>query len=382
MRKKDIPILVLVLIFLISLYFFTANNQNVKRVKEGDSPSLTQKQITHAGDESAKPKTKLDNEKLKAEVDKLRLEADELLNTSNAPDKKWRWLTIWFTALGSTLLGIIGFFLNRTLKRTQQKRMEQDHNISTERHELEQSKLGQEKEFGRETHLLEVFRELGSQEPRIRIGAAAILIQRLKKIRTSANATNTELLHEFPMIMSVLIAETKHEQKEEIQKYIADGIANALDAIVPTPPDNQEPVLPPESPLKKYDFQGTKLHNAWWKRIDAREVDFYGASLVRASLREAFLEGAILKKADLTETVFEKARLKGANMQKAKLTSAKLAKADLRKAVLKDVDLSDSIIDGADFRGATFNNGAKLKKEQLDKARFSRDVARVVTIVN
>ncbi len=29
-----------------------------------------------------------------------------------------------------------------------------------------------------------------------------------------------------------------------------------------------------------FDFQGTKLNNAWWERIDAREVDFFEASII------------------------------------------------------------------------------------------------------
>jgi uncharacterized protein YjbI with pentapeptide repeats len=371
-------------------------------------------------------KFSMEIQRLQKEMDKLKLDTVKLLyntnglqNKNNASEHEWKWLTDWLTSIGTFFIPIIALFIGSRLNSTQKAKMEQDRKLD------------------REKHLLEVFRELGSPDPRRRIGAASILLQRLDKIpnpkkKDKRTKKRKEEIYEFFSIMSVLIAETKHEETEEVQKYIADGIVDALDARIP---EGKKSTNTNESPLKDYDFQGTKLHNAWWRRIDARGVDFYEANLERASLREAFLSKAILKKANLTKTVLEDAHLEFANLQEAILTEAKLARANLKganlqeaclekanlkgvhiekleeteleklfpdpkerdeargkktdfskacliKADLRGVDLSETIIDGANFKGAIFNKGTKLKKEQFKKAEFNRDVSKIVTLID
>src|SRR5207253_1683619 len=97
-------------------------------------------------------------------------------------------------------------------------------------------------------------------------------------------------VNERPTIVNVLIAMTKFESEVAIQKYVADSLARALGAIVP--PDAEGPSG--ASPLKAFDFQGAKLQGAWWKRIDARDIDFYAAHLRHAGLRGAFLADSVL----------------------------------------------------------------------------------------
>ncbi|MDQ1353442.1 MAG: hypothetical protein QG657_3748 [Acidobacteriota bacterium] len=317
-------------------------------------------------------------EKLKAEVSKLREETDIIKNTNNAPDKNFRWLTVWLTALGGIILGFIGFFLNRTLNRTQKGKMEQEEKLNKEK------------------HMLEVFRHLGSGKRQIRIGAAAILIQRLKKINENDKSKDEEKKYDLPMIANFLLSVTKHEDDTIIQKYIADGLVKALGAIV----HGGKNEVPSEkvSILKMYDldFQKTKLYDVWWKRIDARGVDFFGADLVKAGLRESFLQEAIFYEANLTEAILIKANLESTNLQKAILKRAKFTRAKLTKAILKeadltgadlvgailnDVDLSTSIIDGADFTDAIFNKNTKLKRDQLGKAKFNDDISQIVTLL-
>jgi uncharacterized protein YjbI with pentapeptide repeats len=381
----------------------TSKPGKIIQIKSNSGNSVESIQSTNTGDltkEKLKAEIiKLQEEakKLKIEIFKIKEESDVLKSKNEAPDRNIRWLTVWFTAIGSILIAIFGFFINRTIKRTQRKKIEQD------------------KRLGREKHMLEVFRELGADDPRIRIGAAAILIQRLEGMREKINKKRNmtliqrikrffrkkdeEAIHEFQTIMNVLLAVTKHEEKVEIQKYIADGIALALDAIVP---DDDKRPKKSESPLKQYDFQGTKLCDAYWRRIDAREIDFFKASLIQTGLREAYLYKAVFMEADLTMAILKaadlesanlqnanlkgtslaKANLRGANLSRANLVKSDLSKAKLMKADLSNVDLCTAIIDGADFRGAKFNKGTKLKREQLDKAKFSRKVEKIVTIVD
>jgi len=330
-------------------------------------------------------------EKLTAEVSKLREETDIIKNSNNAPDKSFRWLSVWLTALGGILLGMIGFLLNSTLNRTQKRKIKH------------QKKLNDEK------HLLKVFRELSSDKFQIRIGAVAILIQRLnkikngkpkkglKKINKNDKSKDEERKYDLPMIASVLLSVTKREDDIIIQKYIADGLVKALGAIVEVKrTDGKKNKIPSEkeSILKMYglDFQKTKLYDVLWKRIDARGVDFFGAYLAKASLRESFLQEAIFYEADLTDAILieanlesanlEKAILKNANFTRAKLINANLTEANLVGANLSDVDLSTSIIDGADFRDAIFNRNTKLKRDQLGKAKFNEGISQIVTLID
>lgn len=328
-------------------------------------------------DDPKKAKEDTDLRKVNEEILKLKQETKGLQSANDSIDSRFKWLTGWLTAAGSIIVALFLYLAGRSLNITQK------------------DKLIQDKEQGRETHLLEVFNDLGDKEPRIRIGAAAILIQRLKRLREKENRQREQHddidsaeMHELDMIVGVLISVTKHEEKDQIQKYIADGLADSLDAIFGDAEfKNGKPVKAPsddgESPLKKYDFQGAKLENAWWKHIDARGVDFYGAHLERIGLRESFLSGAKLRKtnlkgatlefaqldkheklgeADLQDAQLQRAKLRGANLKGANLKKANLAEADLTEA-----DLSEAELDGADLRGATLT-GTTIKGTKFGSA--------------
>ena len=310
---------------------------------------------------------RLSLEKLEHENRKLQLEADALQTSNEALGKKTKLLTTWLTAAGGTvvtlLLAVAGLFLNRT----QRRKLRQDLSLGQQKHDLESRKMQQEKEFARENHLLELFRDLGADKPEIRVGAVAVLVQRLKKLHLSTSIDHDDEKQEFSTIVSVLISVTKHENEHEIQKYIADGLANSLRAFVPKDATPKEGTW---SPLKAYDFQGARFYSAWWKRIDARGVDFYGAHLIRAGLREAFLSGSVLKRADLSEATLEKAQLTNANLQGTILRKAKLAGADLT-----DADLTGADLTGADLRNVIMTKakiqGAILDMTNTDGVDFS-----------
>jgi Pentapeptide repeats (8 copies) len=311
-------------------------------------------------------------QKLRAETEKLEEEIRALHETNAAPDSRAKWLTAWFAAVGSAavtiLAGIVGFFI----KRHQDRSLVQEKELKNQQSILEARKLSQDKELAREKHLLEVFTCLGDPDANIRVGAVAVLVQRVLKVGLlpKDDPQYDEDRREVPTIVSILIAATKHEPQVENQKYIADGLAACLRARVAA-----DPAPGSESPLLPYDFQGAKLENAWWQRIDARKVDFYGARLVRAGLRNAFLSGAILKGADLSNATLEDARLEDANLQRAILVRARLARArlvhaDLRGANLTGADLRGADLTDADLRGTDLT-GADLTDATLDGAQLS-----------
>jgi hypothetical protein len=441
-EKKGILISMVLILIFVGPRFSEQDNQKSAKEKESISITSTSKKDANLKPAQNNPeepvpessKNETDIEKLPMNTQRLQKEdklksgpvksQEKIDRPEHQNDTSKSKITDWMVGIGTLAIPIIGFLVGGALNSTQKNKMEQ------------------ERKLGREKHLLDVFRELGSPDPRIRIGAAAILLQRLKAIpnpekgdtenkdyyekKIKKDIKRKEEIDEFFTIMKVLIAETKHEEKEETQKYIADGIINALDARVP---EGEKSTNTNESPLKNYDFQGTRFHNAWWKRIDAREVDFYEATLERASLREAFLSKAILKKANLTKTVLEDAHLELANLQEAKLTEAKLARANLKganlqeaclekadlkrahigkleeteleklftasierdeargkktdlskaclkKADLSGVDLREAIIDGANFKGAIFDEKPMLNEEQLKLAKFDKNISK------
>jgi uncharacterized protein YjbI with pentapeptide repeats len=328
-------------------------------------PSTSQPENSNSNppvaDDFPKEKASQELKKLREETSKLREETTSLRITNESISAATKWWTTWLTAMGGIIIALLVPIVAAWLNRTQK------------------TKLLQDKEHARESHNLELFRDLGNDEPRIRIGAVAVLVQKLDKMIEDEKNGDYEDgdIRDLPMIVSVLISATKHEDKEEIQKYIADGLATALGAIVEA---GKKPEG--ESPLKPYDFQGARLQNAWWKRIDARGVDFYKANLSRAGLREAFLSKAVLKHSTLTEAVLIKAHLDEASLQRAQLQKAKfndailngadLSEADLREANLDGADLSGANLEEADLRGATLTGSIFNKKTKLARAKINK----------
>ena len=299
-----------------------------------DKPPAEAKEEQQAAADRTITKAKLEESKLREEVRKLR--------SNNEEKTDWSSVLTWFTSIFGVAIAVGGFGLNQL----QKKKLEQDLYINERK------------------HLIEVFKELGSTQTKVRMGAVAVLARSLRELSARACSENSQLLKDEltwrrRTVTSVLVSVTKFEEAEEIQKYIADNVAGALTAIVPE--GTCECDMPSESPLKdrSFDFQGAKLTNAWWKRVDARNVDFYGATMPRASFREAFLRGAIFSKANLERAVFVDACLKKVRMKHANLKGARLVDADLNEARLQHSDLSDANLSGADFAGANLT-GARL----------------------
>jgi hypothetical protein len=366
---------VTVLLLILSPSGLAAAYRKVPETKSGQLQNNTNAQARDGSQANANTgspatdaeKTTLDLAKLKAELDKLKAEADGLRISNEALGAWTKFLTAWLAAIGSIIAGLLIWLLGRSLNKTQKEKLEQEM-------EIEAGRFKQ----GHEKHNLEVFQALGNEEPRVRVGAVAVLVQRIAALQAKQTSTPAEK-EERDMLVSVLVSGTKYEDEVEVQKYIADGLADSLQAIVPS---GQKPTSA-VSPLKSYDFQGAKLGNAWWKRIDARGVDFYKAHLARAGLREAFLSDAVLKDADLTDATLVKAQLDGANLQGAQLTEARLKGANLKGANLKEAnldraDLSDAELDAADLSNATFN-GTILKGAHLGAAKFDgADLSRAI----
>ena len=317
-----------------------------------------------------RPGLEPDEQKRAYELYKLEQEVESLRVSNEALSRTDKWLTAWLTAIGGSVIALlipaVGYFLNRT----------------------QNQKLEQDKKLGREEQLLKVFNDLGDDKPTIRIGAIAILVQRIRPLADLGEDASDEEKEELRTIVSVLISASKHEREESIQKYIADGLADGLNALLDKGQTGTLRPLGRESAFKEYDFQGAQLQNAWWYSIDARGVDLYKANLQRAGLRKAVLRGAVLKHSDLSEATLSEANLsnltpdKPTDLQRAKLVKAKLIQTDLSGAKLQEANLERANLEGANLTEADLQRadltGAKLTgaifhKTKLAGAKICRD---------
>lgn len=302
-------------------------------------------------------------EKQAVEIEKLREEVAHLRAVNAAVGPVTHWLSIWAPLAAAGVAAWAAWKVNGTINR------------------VNQSKLAQEKELARERHLLDVSKELGSSAVGVRSAAVATLVQRLKSlnrivaldlsatgdepVRTELQTRRSELeldrardRDELATIVAVLINATKHEDDENLHKFIADGLAEGLGARSANLAVDDSS----RSRLADHDFQGARLTNAWWRGIDARGADFYRADLTRAGMAHARLQRAVFKLAKLERAVLRAADLSHANLANANLRNSDLSGADFSNADLSGADLTDAKVDGAKFDRARLDGVIGLER--------------------
>jgi hypothetical protein len=308
--------------------------------------------------EASPTKAQLEKQKLQNEIQKLQAEVEALQTSKTGP---W-YLLPWIQAVGlGSLIGAgVVYWAGRRLSAVQAKKLLQDVDLAMKDHGISRSQ-----------HNLELFKALGDAEPRVRLGAASELGQRVRELKLATGLPApewNEMYRERQTIIRVLIAVTKYEDKsEELQKHIADLIADILEAF-------QSDL--PKSPLEEYDFQGARLTNAWWKGVDARKTDFYKAGLARAGLANSRLSKAVFKKADLRGATLREvdgveANFEGANLSDVRAEGANLEGADLRDAIVTGADFSNARLRGAKLQGVDLQSaktcaGADLRDVETD----------------
>jgi hypothetical protein len=254
-------------------------------------------------------------EKLELENQKLQIEVQNL--SAATPDEH-----LAITAAGAIgtvvgtmvtlLVALVGWWINRTYNRTQHKKIEQERQLS------------------REKHNLELFQGLGSDNARVRIASASVLLQRLRSeyagLGAGGNTGDAGEKEEVRTLVQVLLSVIKDRQGRDdegdiaLRKHIGDNLVKALNLVR----DESHPssdVNP--SALQSFDLQGALLRDVFWRGVNLRHVDLFGADLQKASLRNADLRNAVLMEADLRGAVLQGAMLEGANLQYADLTGAK-----------------------------------------------------------
>lgn len=266
--------------------------------------------------EAADSRNKLEAEKLGVEILKLRTEIVNLRNSGSFFPGILLGI-VQALGLGTLVAGGLALLAGKKLQDAQFRKLNQDRDLTQRDHELQSDKLRQELENSRREHDLGTFKALGEGDPRIRIGAVSVLAQRVHELNEKQPHTEVEK-QQRTTIIRVLIAVTKHEDTEEIQKYIADHLVEVLGARV----DAGSPPQGTKSPMAAFDFQGARLTNAWWQNVDLRGVDLYKAKLPRAGLAGSFLQEAVLKNADLSSASLSNSSAGAAHTQKVNLEGA------------------------------------------------------------
>jgi len=224
-------------------------------------------------------------------------------------------------------------------------------------------RLTSEEESHRESHNLNLFKALASSNSRLRLAAAAVLVERLMRLRQKEEREGELSAFEQSEKVSIiraLVSVTKSSGDKEAEpstagagsrvdpvglgKYVADSAAKVLNAgdvsvQSPRPVTTKSVMLRPKgpSPLQDYDWQRASLRYAWWPSIDARSVDFFKADLSDSGMKFGRFHEAQLKEAVLQRVQLREADLKGANLTSADLDGANFNGADLCGANLSDI---------------------------------------------
>jgi uncharacterized protein YjbI with pentapeptide repeats len=154
------------------------------------------------------------------------------------------------------------------------------------------------------------------------------------------------------------ITERKSRDREFMIKLLQDGKVNEFNLI------RKEEDM--RLNLRNIDLSGKSLVGA-----DLHDVDLTGAILVGSKLGMSILNGAKLLAVNLTG-----ADLKGVDFSGANLTKANLSKSDLRgAAIIGMVDFTDANLTGADLRGADLSGMINFNRAILIDIDFTGTTA-------
>jgi uncharacterized protein YjbI with pentapeptide repeats len=194
-----------------------------------------------------------------------------------------------------------------------------------------------------QSHDLQLFREMASEDERLSTAAAAILIERLRAY-TRFGVKNADARALIAALLGALRATAKSRDRiEATNKIIFEGVVECLGAV--SGRDTKKSATAAKSskyPLKKLDFQNIVARNVHVSGLFVKEVDFYGADFQSSGLRFSDFRNAILYRANISEC-----RLNDSSFVEANLFQCNLSKSDLRGC-----DFTSARVDGAQFTGA------------------------------
>jgi uncharacterized protein YjbI with pentapeptide repeats len=122
--------------------------------------------------------------------------------------------------------------------------------------------------------------------------------------------------------------------------------------------------------LEKCDFVSANLTRADMRRVRATDANFFGSTLIEASLEEAICDQAQFASADLSGASFRGAQLTKAEFGGARVRRVDFTSANLAQAILKLLDLTSCCLEGACLQGASLTK-CNLEEMRLDGINLS-----------
>jgi hypothetical protein len=280
------------------------------RLEVGREITETELQFIRACQEALQ--TQQENLKLEIETAKLAAETEAIKNANS--DRIWS-LLMSFGPLIGAILGVFPVVLGLMAKNGADRR-------------LLRLQSANERAARREQHTMELLRQLADDDSSRRSFAAAGLIAMVredfsdkghmprsrKKERLEDGTEETER-REATAMLSTLLARLRGDKLEHFEaKFIADELAKLI-ALQAGYDDSLK--------FSDFNMQQINVANAYWKGVDARDVDFYRSNLSGVSFRDADLRGAVFYECDLTGAVFSGAKLQGANFSGANMSGVR-----------------------------------------------------------
>jgi len=301
-------------------------------------------------------KLPLPQQRLAAEVKKLRAEADHFEGESKGIGELIR-----LAPLITALVALIGVFLTLDRQRAETRRQRQ----------LDRSERSAARQQRFDVQFQQIAENLGSEQGSTRAAAAAAI--------ETFTAPEYEDFHE--RVFMLLLGALRFPRGDFGDKLMTRAFQRAVRVIraSPAPPSGRPELDLSNCALARVDLSGLDLSGA-----DLAFADLHGANLSAARLWRARgyavdLSGAHLQSCELGEARLVEATLARANLAAADLVSAKLVGAEastvnFRGARLQDVHLERASLFGARFEDADLNN-AYLREARFDEAAL-RSVAR------
>lgn len=315
----------------------------------------------------------LEEEKLRQEIQKLRLE-------NKKADSIWALIASYSTLITAcvAVVGVIATLMKQINETSRQRALDRNQR------ELDRKQREDESERRLDEKFASIVADLGSEKPAIQASASVSIMSFL---RPEYKAFHNQ-------VFLILLANVKIEHSETISKLLIDAFNKAARLAFENARERgvQLQLDISGGNLNHVDLSGLELSQADFGFARMRHANLSEANLFRvrgigANLEKARLSGANLKEARFRRANLMEAHFHGANIVSARFEESNLMKAQFQQARLQSAHLENSKLVGAKFEQAnlddTYFYGASLNEKTLksiskafnwEKAHFDDDV--------
>lgn len=276
----------------------------------------------------------LQNEKLRQEIIKLRLETERQTGF-------WQLLPSYATFITAlvAVVGILATIWKQINERSKDRKQREDDS----RRRLDEK-------------FASVVADLGSKSQSLQASAAVSIITFLR----------SEYSEYHNQVFMILLANLKIKHHEAINKLLIDAFEKAIRIRLQSAAEKREHV---EIDLSSTDLYRIDLSSLNLCNIDLGFAQMQHANLTHATLRRARGWGVNLDNARLSRANLEEARLKKGHFQEAQFHEARLVAAILKEAILLNAKFHQAEMQSAHLEKATLV-GAQFQEANLNDTYF------------